>query len=316
MLGASSRGLQLHKYLHFLIYIFLSLNVHAGLSKDGMTPLMIAIAEGEQRDAMALIESGVPLDIQDDSGRTALMTSIKWSDEKITNAILDRHANIHLVDTRGWNALHYSIRHSETRTRRRLLASGADINWLTKKNESPVIFAATGYDDIALRELASRGAKLDVRNDLGKTAIMISDELKDDWSVNVLLSFGAIPYIADENGLHWEIALKPDRIEIFIGFLDGENHNHLMIALLSKNFMASSKFINLPFNHDHQDLNGKTALMMMVENNLIDQVKEIIMRNRANLNLRDNENRTALAYAREFGFSEIAQLLLEAGAIN
>lgn len=57
---------------------------------------------------------------------------------------------------------------------------------------------------------------------------------------------------------------------------------------------------------------GEQAIVLT----LIDQVSEMIMRNRVDLNLRDNQNRTALGYAKYYNSPEIYKILKEAGGIE
>lgn len=298
-------------FCSLILFVFCQ-NIYA--QREGMSPLMLAIYEDEQTLALDLIEAGAPLDDQDNLGRTALMHAIKWSLTKISTTLIDKKANIHIRDKKGWNALHYAVRHDETKTRRMLLEKGADVNALTLQNESPLILAALGYDDLAMRDLAKNGAYLDYRNSQGKTAIMISDELKDWYSVEILLGLGASAYVVDETRLEWEIVMDEDRVLAFVNFVDPQGNNQIMIALKKRCFFAASKFISWPLNLNQQNNLGKTALMMMVENNLPDLVQGMILHGEVNLNLRDSAHKTALGYAYEGQYSGIIEILELAGA--
>lgn len=69
--------------------------------KDGRTPLMFAVAEGNFDVAKSLIEHGADLNIQNNNGETALHLAAIYGNDKIARLLLKHGAAVNQYTLEG-----------------------------------------------------------------------------------------------------------------------------------------------------------------------------------------------------------------------
>jgi ankyrin repeat protein len=299
------------RIIFLTIYFMFSSSLFA---KDGMNALMTAIYEGEMYSALSMVENGAALDERDNLGRTALMIAIKYDQRKVANVLIEKGANIHLTDYENRNVLYYTIRNSESLLSKLFINKGVNVNSEDIRGDTPLIYAAQNYDEYIMDDLLIEGADVHHKNKQGLTAVMISNELKDWSSVQALVSFGANIYSATETTLEWLVSMNEHIADAFIKYVDSSGNDHLINALKKKYFIAAKYFVLGDFDFNRQNIDGQTALMLMVKHNQVELVEHVLSLSGVNINLRDNAGTTALGIAKKEGFKEIEKILLTAGA--
>lgn len=94
--------------------------------------------------------------------------------------------------------------------------------------------------------------------------------------------------------------------------IDSSGVNALILAAYYNNNKVADLLIDAQININHQSPMG-TALMAATVKSNTHVVKQLINQ-QAQLDLVDKQGKTALIYAVELGFNDIAKLLIEAGA--
>nr|XP_042133842.1 ankyrin repeat domain-containing protein 7-like isoform X3 [Peromyscus maniculatus bairdii] len=77
-------------------------------TKDGFTPLLLALRERKLLMSEHLIAHGANVYACDDFRRTTLMYAVKWDSEDIVEILLKKDVDYSLKDIFGWNALQYA----------------------------------------------------------------------------------------------------------------------------------------------------------------------------------------------------------------
>ncbi|KAJ6662578.1 hypothetical protein lerEdw1_011715 [Lerista edwardsae] len=163
----------------------------------------------------------------------------------------------------------------------------SDVNAVNSSNESLLhIAAALGHMEV-IDYLISKGAKLDIKDKKGRTPLHRAAEKGHVNAVKVLLQAGASMYNLDQEGktpLH--LASQNQHTDVLRSILKEEARQH-------KN---QHNFLHMATLKDDSDL------------------VEMLLKNGALVDAKDEKGHTALGYAVSQGFEKTVKVLLEAGA--
>lgn len=186
---------------------------------DGKTALMGAIESGTPSKPGSagllreLAQYSNP-DLQDNNGNTALILLMRRlqvvgegsADPVVLQSLIQGSKNLNLKDDNGRTALMEAGRMFDDTSAKALIKAGADVN-IQDNNGRTVLMdviennrlAAPGSGFGALNDIIA-SANLDLRDNLGRTALIQSAALGDDNMVKALHLGGADLDIADKNG--------------------------------------------------------------------------------------------------------------------
>ncbi|XP_062974220.1 CARD- and ANK-domain containing inflammasome adapter protein-like [Elgaria multicarinata webbii] len=163
----------------------------------------------------------------------------------------------------------------------------SEVNAVNSANETLLhIAAAHGHTEI-IDYLISKGAKLEVKDKGGRTPLHRAAEKGHDKAVKMLLQAGANIYSLDQEGkspLH----------------LASQNHHaHILKSILkeeARRYKNRHNFLHMAVLRDDSDL------------------VQILLKNGALVDAKDEKGQTALGYAVSHGFEKTVEVLLEGGA--
>jgi|GEM_PF-3293281 len=173
---------------------------------DETHPLITAAKEGDLDGLRKLLESGVPIDIQDSSGRTALHVAAAFGHKNVVQHLLHQGAEVSSRDSSGSTPLLFAAWHGHGQIARLLLDSGAQPNeGPESKDEAgrtytdlPLEVAAVHGDLDLVKALVEKGADVNAHGGLdnasihgGRTALMAAAGNGHLDVVESLLSKGA-----------------------------------------------------------------------------------------------------------------------------
>lgn len=107
-------------------------------NKDRGTPLMFACMNGHTDIAISLLERGADPDLANYNGDTALHIACEKGHQGIALALLDKGANPNLPDNDGYKALHYACQDNNKELVEALLIRGADPTARNNKGKEPL----------------------------------------------------------------------------------------------------------------------------------------------------------------------------------
>lgn len=209
--------------------------------------------------------------------------------------------------TEQWNLppLHYACVRDDLKAVEILIKYGADVN-LTIDDYSPILYCVRGSDasnyDKIIDVLINNGAN-------------VSYKTKNNLSVLDFLLSGGSDYNETYVNSQFEVFKKIIEIDNTLAYKEllrkesiGSG-NYLHRAVYFNNDKIVDYLINkLNFNVDEINLNNETSLMIAAKENNIETVK-CLLNNNANVTLKNNDQKTALDFARDNGNFEIVELL-------
>ncbi|MFH0821415.1 MAG: ankyrin repeat domain-containing protein [Pseudomonadota bacterium] len=86
-------------------------------NKDGLTPFMSAVKNGDLDMAKSLIEMGADVNTPDDHGKTALISAAWYGRLEIAELLIEKGAHLEAKDSLGWTALVQAIFHQYPQSR-------------------------------------------------------------------------------------------------------------------------------------------------------------------------------------------------------
>jgi len=266
----------------------------------GESALALAI-EYKRKDAIENLLNCKDIDVNctDNNGVSILMKAIKYSISKdiIKRLIDDPNIDLTVVDNKGKNLLFYIINFNCTGIIDYLIKKGVDlnINHCLITRELPLNMAIKYADSKIIQEILSV-PNLDINkiDERGRTPLMTAIENENLESVKLLLK--------DEN----LIVNKNDRFKR-IPLNYAAEHNLLNI-------------IELLINHkdiliNNRDIEGKTCLICASLNDNV-KIINLLLEKKADINIQDNYNYTALMYTIENNFYKSFNTLITVEGIN
>lgn len=303
--------------IKYLIDKGTNINIHSA-NLYGATPLLLAARLNNSSVVDALIKAGAKIDAKNDDGNTVLQSAnMKW-DEDVIDLLISSGADVNNINNAGESVLMSFIKGSwdnneegkikKYKIIKKLIDSGADVNYVAKDSDK----LNDAYDEIyritplmslirndntnkyVLDLLLENGADVSIKDKNGRTALFAAISSLDINSAQTLIDKGANIKDVDNEG---------NTLLIYL-------HNSIyakvvpMIKFLLKNGL----------NIDSANNKGETALIKACQQgkDLSEMQIEFIcsgsnkqefitalLDNGANVNIKDNSEKTALDYAEE-----------------
>lgn len=269
-----------------------------GKMYEGTNVMHTACAAGHEEIARLLVAQGAKIDEVDEYLNTMLQVAVQGENEKVVELLLDNGSNLEKTNRQGMTALHFAARAKNGKIISLLLNRGANIEARCKNGKTPIFYAFEVGKEDNVKLLLQRGARLDDRDANGDTCLKYAVEGKNESLVNLLLDAGlnineasefrSNPlYIAVEKGSESMIQLLLDRGAVFTEYISD-----------------SSVFKCVPFS---------SMLHYACLRGLEDIVKQFLKQG-ANIQVRDQSDKTPLLIAAEMGNVNLIELLLSHGA--
>jgi ankyrin repeat protein len=141
------------------------------ISDEKSLPLHWAARWGSLKVAGLLLEKGINVDIQNDSGETPLHRAVRYGskNEKIVKFLAQKGADVNKRDQEGFTPLHCAAYYGDVEIAKSLLEKQAITDVQNKYGETPLHCAAEyGYTQVA-ETLLKGGADVNVQNKNGET---------------------------------------------------------------------------------------------------------------------------------------------------
>jgi ankyrin repeat protein len=243
------------------------------------SPLLTAARRGDAATVRALIQRGADVNATEGDGATALHWASYRDDVASADALLRAGANVNAANDLGATPLWAASLNGSAAMVRRLLEAGADPNAKLLLGESPLMVAARSGHTEVVRLLADKRADVNARAARNQTALMWAVAQKHPDVVALLLAHGADVHARSDVWTNVEAVPPHGQLE----------YNRA-----------------IPHGAD-------TALMFAARVGDLASAKLLVAAG-ANVNDEDAWGISAATLAAHSGFSELVDLLLEAGA--
>ncbi|GLI63909.1 hypothetical protein VaNZ11_007046 [Volvox africanus] len=167
-------------------------------SKNGTTPLLIAVENNHLGLLRVLLEAGANPNLPDTNGCTPLLAACTEGHLEMARVLLEHGAKPNMQRRDGWTALMGATLNRSTAMAELLLAAGAQHSVLVPPGEllameSTPLMAACGEGSLELvRLLLAAGADPNVANSAGQTAVWCACRGGQAEAVQELLTAGAV----------------------------------------------------------------------------------------------------------------------------
>jgi len=204
------------------------------------------------------------------------------------------------------------------------LSKGAVLNGADKDGKTALLWAAYMGRNEAIAELLSAGADVNVSDNMGWTALEAAVWARHPASLDLLLAKGADVNARDSEGRtplmhaaqYGDLVMMKQLLE---KGSDANARNRfdqtpLMFAVALNDKAAAEALIAAGADVNAKDAAGRSVLINAVLAGAEHSANvQLLLEYNADLNARDNENRTALGWALKKGYADIVRLLKRAG---
>ena len=264
----------------------------------GDTALILAVFRNAGADVVkALIEAKADVNAKNKANETALMWAVTESDLATVNALIAAKADVNAKDKKGETALIKAFKGEMVKA---LIAAKADVNAKDNQGETALM---KEKDLDAVKALIAAKADVKAKNKKGqsvvkKAAIRVGG--REDEVVEALLAAGG-------NAKDTFVPDAEDELFSYEAFWMDREENPCGVGL--EDMKGYLEMGDLNFDAADPD-KGMTMLMWAAMNGCADHVRALT-KARVNVNVRDNQGKTALDYAKT---DEIKALLKALGA--
>ncbi|XP_026781745.3 B-cell lymphoma 3 protein [Pangasianodon hypophthalmus] len=137
---------------------------------EGLTPLHLAVQDGNKKLAKMLLDSGADINAVDiKSGRSPLIYAVEKSCMEMINFLVENGCNVNAQSYSGNTALHIACGRGEVEAVRVLLKNGADSSLKNYHNDTAVMVAKNKKVSDVLRGKPTRGHSLKTQNSFNGT---------------------------------------------------------------------------------------------------------------------------------------------------
>ncbi len=255
----------------------------------GETALFNAVRSDSPDTVTVLSTAGANLEARDALGNTAMHAAVRWNVIRCARALVQAGADASARNLSGKTPLHDAVRLGMANFESFLITQGADIEARDLQGATPLMEAIDSGSSGAVERLMDRGASPVSRDNQGRTALHRAVEARRVDIATILLSKGASVNAQDGNGD------SPLRMAITVG-------GTIADALVTKDRVGVA------------DDEGKTPLLIALEEDASEQLLESFLSRGARVNARDALGRTALHYALAKSRLDFVKILAEAGA--
>ncbi|HTE21157.1 MAG TPA: ankyrin repeat domain-containing protein, partial [Armatimonadota bacterium] len=246
--------------------------------EDGDTPLLRAADYGTVETIRALLQAGARVNAGSRPGReTALMRAVREDQEDVARVLLASGADPEARNRDGATALHDAAGRSLEMVQL-LLSHGASVNAQNGRGDPPLLAA---HQAPVIRTLIEYGADVNLRARHRPSALMWAAKREDREAVRLLRAAGA--------------------------------HVGLLEALYLGEEQTARRLLRKGGRRKEVGPLNETALMVAVNKGMED-VAEILLTQRIDLNAQDSVGRTALMLAVQRGNVRLVEALLRRGA--
>lgn len=128
---------------------------------------------------------------RDETGLTPLMQAARDGEDREIKSLLERGAKVNEPDRYGWTALNYAVAGLDSDKVKLLLGGGAEVNTKDRRGMTPLMWAAIGGRTEIVKLLLAKGAELNAQAKNGATALSFATAKGHDGIAQLLKKAGA-----------------------------------------------------------------------------------------------------------------------------
>jgi ankyrin repeat protein len=257
--------------------------------------------------AVALLVT--PASAQTRGRDTRLVDALRAGDTTAALALLQKRVDVNVAEPDGTTALHWAVRLDDLNLINRLLRAGASVKASNRYGVTPIQLACLNGSAAAVERLLEAGESANATGPYGETALMVCARTGRPDAARVLIKHGAAVDAVEswrgQTALMWAAAQRhPEMIKVLIeAGADVDARSALQNWERQRTLEPRDKW--LPEG-------GLTPLLFAAREGCT-ECEKVLLDARADINIVDPEQHTALILALMNGHYDAAALLIERG---
>ena len=294
---------------------------------ENKTALMWASQKGNIDAMNVLISAGADQTIESISGKKWLHYAVHGNCSKeVLQTVIDLGADVNATNNSNITPLMWASRKSNVDAMNVLVSAGANQTIQDVNGDKWLHHAVHGNcSKEVLQTVIDLGANVNATNNSNITPLMWASRKSNVDAMNVLVSGGAdqtIVSISGDTWLHYavhgncskEVLQTVIDLGADVNATNNSNITPLMVASCKGNVDAMNVLVSAGANQTIEDVNGDTWLHYAVHGNCSKDVLQTAIDLGADVNAKDNKNKTALMWASQKGNVDAMNVLIGAGA--
>jgi ankyrin repeat protein len=261
--------------------------------KEAFALLLPSVCQDQNRDFRSLFfKKGVEINTTYSQSRTALCVACQNNQTETVKDLISAGADCNIADWDNRTPLHHAAKCGQKNTVAELIQAGADVNSVDCDQKTPIFGAVERGQTTTVKKLLDVGANFNTPDHYKKTPLHCAAFHGHTAIVRLLLDKGANINVPDV------CKVTPLLAAVTNG------HTYIVRLLLA----ASGINVNFP------DDRGTTPLLHAVFNGQINIVKLLLASSGIDVDCQDNRGISALFYVSGRGQTDLARMLVGAGA--
>lgn len=292
--------------------------------ESGWTPLHYAVAYGHKDIAELLLANKADVNAKGDGGETPLYEAAYENHTDVADVLLANGADVNIGDRGGWTPLYAAVATEHYDMVKWLLAHKADVNAVSKDGQTSLSVAAEcpPLNVVVVKLLLANGADVNIKGFDGWTALHVAVVANNKDMVEMLLTNKANVNAVDNDGrtpLHMAVRRGYQNIVELLRQYGGQDTTPANIAILDAAEDGDLKTAEALLKKNPalvftKNPDGSTPLLLAAHNGHKD-VAQLLLTNKADVNVRDNWGDTPLHWAiMSLSPRDLVELLLANGA--
>jgi ankyrin repeat protein/CHAT domain-containing protein len=262
---------------------------------EGLTPLHLAAVSGNIEVIRFLVAGGARLDSTDAHGRTPLALAAVSGNAAVVEFLAGSGASVDPVDTDGATPLLRAMERPDTQVPRVvavLLDHGANPNARNQEGLTPLLLAVRDGNEALAKLLADKGASLEAGlDDLGVSPLLLAAVNGKESMVRFLVGRGADIRARTKGG-----------------------YSALVLSLTAGHAPIAEYLIQQGIDVNAQGTADHVTALFVAAHKGQEALVRLILRNKADANVRLDDGRTPLTAALGSRYIAVAEQLVNAGA--
>lgn len=261
------------------------------VSKNGFTPLIVASAAGNEEQVKILLDNGAAVDQMHEEGVTALMYAAASGHLEVAKLLVEKGAVVDVRHSNGGTALMEtgaSLNENNHEIMEFLISKGAAFDLIDKDGVSPLMSAAS--------QGQCKCANLLLQN--------LKKKLEKGLKSHINLA-------ANSGGSALMFAAGSGKVECVESLVKEGADVHMLVQAQAEYLQSLAEQVAAG-EEVEEHVDGINSLMIAAAAGHLDVV-QALLEHGADVNVKDEEDKTALAAAVKANHGEIASLLIENG---
>lgn len=299
----------------------------------GETPLFAAVRHGFTKIVRILCQAGADVNIMNINKETPLSCAFEYRNSDTVKILIEHGADINAADNDGNTSLIHAARCNYNDIASKIIKGGADVNHQNNSGETALLLALKNKNYTLARILLVRGANPSIISRQGDAALTYAAKSGNQWIAELLIKHGADVDFAHKRTGRTALmdacaAGQIDMVKLLLKhnanaeLKDKSCRNALVIAIEKKNTEIAEHLLEYGVSSDKQSLllaaekgdirlfkllNGKGMDIKQMQCNLHDAISinnpcgdylaEILLKNNADLTIRNDKGDTPLIAA-------------------